>query len=400
MPIIDGLKNAVAANTARAANNVAVNGLRSIASSVFGVNLNPTNPAAKLEKRKTKFTTTMLQYPANVEGDDQQGHYIMFEILAQDKAKLKARKDLQVAKNVAASEYTDARGAYKLGADINDVLKKSIKANNAIKAAEKMGQTLGVNEAGESNSLQLSGKATSPIKTLMSLYMPPSLSVSYNSKYGPSNISAMGMMGKTALDAFMGKNGTNFDTALEKGLGEFKQGAETALMAVLDTAAPGATALLALEKGAIRTPRMELMFEGIGRREFSFEFNFIPKDAREAQTVQDIVHQFKFHMASNYTDGTFREMDIPSFFNIKYMHRGNENTHLNKISTCVLETMDVSYGGDRFVAYEDGVPQTTKITLKFKELEIITKHHIGGDGMSLNDARGTGNSSAGQGGGY
>ena len=187
----------------------------------------------------------------------------------------------------------------------------------------------------------------------------------------------MGMMGKTALDAFMGKNGTNFDTALEKGLGEFKQGAETAVMAILDTAAPGATALLALEKGAIRTPRMELMFEGIGRREFSFEFNFIPKDANEATTIQNIVKQFKLHMASNFTDETFREMEIPDLFNIKYMFKGDENQYLNKISTCALESMDVSYGGDRFVAVgEDGVPQTTKITLKFKEMEIITKKAI------------------------
>ena len=118
------------------------------------------------------------------------------------------------------------------------------------------------------------------------------------------------------------------------------------------------------------------MFEGIGRREFSYEFTFIPKDVEEAETIHDIVKQFKYHMASNYTDGTFREMQIPSFFNIRYMYRSKENTHLNKISTCALESMDVSYGGDRFVAYEDGRPQTTKISLKFKELEIITKNAI------------------------
>jgi hypothetical protein len=186
----------------------------------------------------------------------------------------------------------------------------------------------------------------------------------------------MGMMGKTALDAFMGKNGINFDTALEKGLGEFKQGAETAVMAILDTAAPGATALLALEKGAVRTPKMELMFEGIGRREFSYEFVFIPKSEKEAEMVQKIVKQFKFHMASDYRDGTFREMNIPSFFNISYMYKSRPNPFLNKISTCALENMEVSYGGDRFVAYEDGQPQTTKISLKFKEMEIITKTQI------------------------
>ena len=206
--------------------------------------------------------------------------------------------------------------------------------------------------------------------------MPASVTVSYNSKYGDQNIGSLAAAGKTALDAFAGKNGTNFDTALKQGLGEFKMGAETAVMAILDTAAPGATALLALEKGAVRTPKMELMFEGIGRREFSYEFTFIPKDADEAKTIEDIVYEFKYHMASNYTDTTFREMEIPSFFNIVYKYKNADNDYLNKISTCALETMDVSYGGDRFVSYEGGVPQTTKISLKFKELEIITKNAI------------------------
>ena len=93
MAILDGLKNAVAANVARSANNVAVNGLRSIAGNVFGVDLNPTNPAAQLTNRPTRFTTTeccnillMLRVMT------MQGHYIIFEILVQDKAKLKAEK--------------------------------------------------------------------------------------------------------------------------------------------------------------------------------------------------------------------------------------------------------------------------------------------------------------------
>ena len=55
---------------------------------------------------------------------------------------------------------------------------------------------------------------------------------------------------------------------------------------------------------------------------------------------------------------------------------GAENEHLNKISTCVLESVDVAYGGDRYIAYEDGVPQVTTLSLKFKEMEIITKSRI------------------------
>ena len=377
MAILDGLKNAVAANTARAANNVAVNGLHSLVGDVFGVDLS-TNPAGKLTNRPTKYSTKSLAYPAGVEGDDQQGHYIIFEILQQNKAKLTAAKNKKDALAAVVNSETDR------GATIESMTLAQKKADEAVanynamtaKKTDDGIKSLSGGKSGNSNSIQLSQKATTRIATQIALYMPASVTVSYNSKYGPSNIGSLAAAGKTALDAFAGKNGTNFDTALKQGLGEFKMGAETAVMAILDTAAPGATALLALEKGAVRTPKMELMFEGIGRREFSYEFTFIPKSEKEAEMVKDIVTAFKFHMASDYRDGTFREMNIPSFFNITYMYKNDENPFLNKISTCALEKMDVSYGGDRFVSYEGGVPQTTKISLKFKELEIITKSAI------------------------
>jgi hypothetical protein len=364
MAILDGLKNAVAANVARSANNVAVNGLRSIAGDIFGVDLNPTNPAAKLENRTTKFTTKNLAYPAGVEGDDQQGHYIIFEILQQDKAKIKKNQ----SRIAELQKVVDLEYAY--------IGKSSEKAIKDLEAEQIRVKEMKARQGKLGNSIQLSQDTTTRIATMIALYMPPSLSVSYNSKYGDKEIGVLAAAGSAALAAFASQSGTQRDSNLRSALDNIGKGLETAVMATVDTVAPGATALLALEKGAIRTPKMELMFEGIGRREFSFEFTFIPKDVEEARTIQDIVKQFKFHMASNYTDTTFREMEIPSFFNIRYMYRADENPFLNKISTCALEGMDVSYGGDRFVSYEGGRPQTTKISLKFKEMEIITKDQI------------------------
>ena len=55
---------------------------------------------------------------------------------------------------------------------------------------------------------------------------------------------------------------------------------------MLDFAAKGAQALAQSEMGKIMAPRMEIMFEGMGRRDFSFTFNFIPKSAQEAKIVE------------------------------------------------------------------------------------------------------------------
>ena len=114
-------------------------------------------------------------------------------------------------------------------------------------------------------------------------------------------------------------------------------------------------------------------------RPFSFTFTFIPKSAQEADVVQNIILMFKTHMSADYAgqgaSGT-GSMSFPDQFDIEYMHIGKLNPNLNKIATCALTKMDVQYGGDRYVAYEDGVPQTTNLTLNFTEFEIITRELI------------------------
>ena len=71
-----------------------------------------------------------------------------------------------------------------------------------------------------------------------------------------------------------------------------------------------------------------------------------------------------------------RTMSIPNIFKIEYMYKDGPNTHLNKIGHCALRTVEVSYGSDRFVSYEGGYPQTTKLTLGFTEMDIITRSMI------------------------
>ena len=157
MAILDGLKNAVAANTARAANNVAVNGLHSLVGDVFGVDLS-TNPAGKLTNRPTKYSTKSLAYPAGVEGDDQQGHYIIFEILQQNKAKLTAAKNKKDALAAVVASETDR------GATIESMTSAQKKADEAVanynamtaKKTDDGIRSLSGGKSGNSNSIQLS----------------------------------------------------------------------------------------------------------------------------------------------------------------------------------------------------------------------------------------------------
>ena len=73
-----------------------------------------------------------------------------------------------------------------------------------------------------------------------------------------------------------------------------------------------------------------MMFEGVGRRSFSYTFSFLPKSVQEARLVEDIIYHFKFHAMPKYSNPTTRrEMNIPGTFDIRYMYKGNQNSFIN-----------------------------------------------------------------------
>ena len=165
-------------------------------------------------------------------------------------------------------------------------------------------------------------------------------------------------------------------------------------MKIADTFAPGAATLAQLSAGAILGSKMEVMFTDVGRRNFSFSFNFIPKSEKESIMVYKIVQTFKEHMLPEYLTGfpsgvkglSFaigpgRVLSIPDTFDIFYFYRNDENPFLNRISTCYLNSMDIDYGGEKYVTYEPTTlngqyappPQRTNITLSFTEIETITR---------------------------
>jgi len=336
---------------------------------------------------KGRNKTENLAYPLNVESDPGQGHYIIFEIMEQDKAKLKARKAAVDAAQVAVKAAKEigttsenASGYPNTGPPGQSGQKE--KAYPANKGNKQSGP----------NSLTVAQDAVTAMPTCIALYMPPSVQVTYGAKYGDTEIGVMAETVNAGIQAFMNTGGGLKNQAAAVG-GEawegLKAGAAGGLKTIADTAAKGSSAVFAINTGSIITPRMELMFEGITRRTFSFNFTFLPKSEQEAEIVEQIVFQFKYHMASNYgglgggADGV-RAMEIPDFFNIRYMFGGEdgdlgpkkENMHLNLIKQCVLTSTGIEYGSDRYKSYAGGRPQTTKLSLSFQELEIITKDYI------------------------
>ena len=236
--------------------------------------------------------------------------------------------------------------------------------------------------------------ATKRLASSICMYMPATVSTQQQSKYGEHEI---GGAVATAIAAYKGfQEGSGFFGTMESVYGNAKgvmgeAGAE-ALKKGLDIAAPGAKAAYDISRGAVTNNRMEMVFEGVSRRSFSFNFKMMPKSEAEAIAVDKIVNMFRFYMAPSFdttggkTTTTSRTFIVPSTFDIEYYYNpGKRNKFLNRISTCVLESCNVTYGGERTQFFRptgggvhgDGAPPVeTSIELSFRELEVITREKI------------------------
>ena len=139
-----------------------------------------------------------------------------------------------------------------------------------------------------------------------------------------------------------------------------------------------------LASSKVANPYKEQLFNYIDFRQFAFAYKFTPRNPSEYDNIKNIIRLFKYHMhPENDPTGLF--LEYPSEFDITYLYKGEENKELNKISTCALTDMKVTYGNqDAFTTIKDtkrpGAPAEINMELAFTELEALTNDRIA-DGL-------------------
>ena len=369
MAVLQGITGAVRSQIAGRINSAVSSTLRSGVGSLSGAARGGATSALNAIPSKNKFSTDVMLYPSNV-GSPRQGHYIMFNINEFTPGKVKSAKAKKDFESIKQQVQED--NPFATEEDVDKISSQKLAGfNNKANIAKSGG--------GAGRSI-LAEKPTKRMPASISLYMPPSVTVQYTVKYVDQEIGTLAGMGSAAIAAFQNESGDN-NAKLKAAAGAMKGGAKEGITnfinTTLDTLAPGARALQQIDSGKVITPRMEMMFEGVGRRNFSFTFAFIPKSAEEAISIEKIIKTFKENMMPEYVGDSRREMKIPNTFDITYMHQNTENKYMNKISSCFLQNMTVTYGGDRFTAYSptDGSPppQKSTIALDFTEIETLSK---------------------------
>jgi hypothetical protein len=282
--------------------------------------------------------------------------------------------DADIKRNLTAA--TAAQGAVVAGGASllsgNDLVTvgKDIVKGGVIGGATAIAQTAILSGAG----LKF-GQPAKRLKNAIVLYTPQQLSVRYGMQWSEEEI---GIAAALATNPELANKLNAAGASMASGnVGDGMKQAGGAAAGVLASEilkkSPGMSAMTR----SAGNPRKEQIFKGVDYRRFTFDYQFSPRDEDEAKAALNIIWLFKYHMHPEFKDATNFVYVYPSEFDIEYYIGGQQNTSLNKISSCVLTEMNVNYSPNGvFSTFPDGTPTQINMTLNFVELETLTKERI------------------------
>ena len=213
----------------------------------------------------------------------------------------------------------------------------------------------------------------------IALYMPNTIKAGYKQNYDPEEAGIAGDL--EALGASVPSGAASSDQ-IKAFLGgtagiAIKEGKKLVGELVSLAGAGDPIRFLQKRSGLALNPRNEQFYNSPDFRTFTYDFDFWPRNKDEAKAVQDIILIFKYNSSPGKADLAGSQFNIPNYFKISYMHRGDVNTNLNLISACYCTGVSVDYAPDGQPSFfDDGSPVHTKLTVEFVEDRILTKSDI------------------------
>ena len=356
-------------------------------SKVQNIGMTPT-PTSSLDSDPLRFGT--YQFPRDVFENQQLGHYMVFYVNVQDRSKYAygtsgnaTRYDAELEDEFYVDKPKDI--GTKSYANRLKVARNKITGTN--RATDK---TL-LSDPGR-NSARLQGlssvrKTTTRITDSIALYLPPNVADSTSAQYEDT---PTGILGVAATDIVRGVKAFNEDDFELIGSLGGKALKET-FQEILKNLGGGAVEALTGNEGAIPlankvfgradNPFVEVFFNTMNIRTFTYNFNFAPRNEDETMEIQQIIQLFRFHMAPDLQEVNSRYLTLPSEFDIHYMYKANdgqsyENDYYGRIGTCVLENVTTNYTPNGVKSFADGAPTQITMSLTFRETEVLTKEKI------------------------
>lgn len=331
-----------------------------------------------------KYSLGTYHYPRDLSTSPTRKHVMLFTVNRADPSKNLAVTDTDLNNIVAGGKTALEGGTTAVTQAVSGQAGAAI--DTAINTGSKVAESL----KDPINKI-FASKVNRYAATSIALYVPDNVTVQYDVQYQTTGLSdALGQayylaQGAASLyDTFKGQGDTTANYINKAGNNPFLR---DLLGKTVGTAAGkfGGNAdqvrELALQAGGYAfNPQLQVLFQGIGFRNFEFNFVLTPYSQEEAKEIQDIIYQFKYASAPEIKKNNWFQqgmyMNIPDTFDIKFMYDGNENPNVHKIGECVLTNVTVNSTPNGWATFNDGSPVQYNLKLQFQETIIVDKTRI------------------------
>jgi hypothetical protein len=132
--------------------------------------------------------------------------------------------------------------------------------------------------------------------------------------------------------------------------------------------------------GYTTNPRTDIFFKNVDYREHKFNFTLIPRNRKEAESIDQILNIFQFYMLPSFgTDAQNNDLFIgyPYEFEISTFSEYNGSTHhITTFDRCVLNSVGITQSSNDRVSFVDDeggneyYPSSTTLSLSFQEVRL------------------------------
>jgi len=205
---------------------------------------------------------------------------------------------------------------------------------------------------------------TRRIKESIAMFMPNPVVYNTTNEYQEISLTALagGLLTAGATFAATARFGENVGAGVES---------------LLNSAGQGIGKLSTLAGYPIN-PRVEVLFSKTNLRQFVFEFLMAPRNQQESDNMKSIIRTLRFHAAPELDSVTEGFTWIPpAEFDITFYNKGEENTNIPRINTCVLDRVEVDYAPTGvYSTFSNGHPVAARLSLGMREIEVVHKRRV------------------------
>ena len=383
--------------------NIRTGGMTSVQMRKSPIEINrDVGPTSSLDDDPFSFAS--ISYPKDVTQDRQNGHYMLFYVNVQNKTKFIYNPYESSDKiGVFKQTFKPGRSGNVRQEGTGEWVESFVPGGTTdAPYRDDLIQKGGTGTVYDSEGVDLRKSrkgltgfnsvlsTTTRITDSIAIYLPPNVTSDTGVEYTDTDMGIVGMAAAGGVDLvnairrddLAGAGTAIMNVAKKFGVNAAKRiiGGVVGAAADVDSAAIGQFAEKAF--GQATNPFMEVLFQGVGMRSFTYNFTFSPRNADETNDVQTIIKMFRFHMLPELQGQNKTFMTLPSTFDIHYMYQGkdsdihHENQFYTKIATCVLKGCNVDYTPDGVKSFDSGAPTQIKMNLTFQETEMLTKQHV------------------------